>query len=62
MFDYLKKKVKGTIFGNDDEVGINKFKDKSVDLRLGGKDWAEFEKDLEEAGIVTLKKGKIKIM
>ena len=62
LLPYIRGKLEKTVFGDSDTVDIPKFKDKSADLRLGGKDWAEFMKDLEEARIVRMEKGKIRLI
>jgi len=62
LLPYIRGKLEKTVFGDSDIVDIPKFKDKSSDIRLGGKDWAAFMKDLEEARIVRMERGKIRLI
>lgn len=57
---YLSNKIKA-IFGDDKELDIKEFKERTVKIRLGGKDWLEFGNDLEELDIIKIKGHKIKL-
>lgn len=58
---YISNKIKEAIFGDEKELNIKDFKNGTVKLRLGGKDWLPLAKDLEEAGIVSIRGHRIKL-
>jgi hypothetical protein len=58
---YLFKKIKGNLFGEEEEISIEDFKKMSPKIRLGGKDWYAFGKDLEELKMIELKNGKVRL-
>lgn len=57
---YLAKKIRD-IFGDEKELDVKDFKDRTVKLRLGGKDWMELSKDLEELDVITVRGRKIRL-
>jgi hypothetical protein len=58
---YLFGKVREKIFGDEDELSVKDFKARTSKLRMGGKDWLEFGKDLEELKMVRIKGQRIKL-
>jgi hypothetical protein len=58
---YLFGKVKEKVFGDDEELDIKKFKERTAKLRLGGDEWLPLAKDFEMLGFVKIKGRKIKL-
>jgi hypothetical protein len=56
---YLFKKITEKVFGEDDELDIKEFKERTAKLRLGGKDWLPLGKDFEEMGIIKIRGNRI---
>ncbi|QLJ53530.1 MAG: hypothetical protein Sv326_1355 (plasmid) [Candidatus Fermentimicrarchaeum limneticum] len=58
---YLLGKIKEKVFGDDDELDIKEFKERTAKLRIGGKDWLPLMKDFEGIGVLRFKGQRIKL-
>ncbi len=57
---YFSDKIK-KIFNGENEMSVEEFKKLTPKLRLGGKEWLPFGRDLEDLGLIEIDGRKVRL-